>query len=95
MVLGETDSVELDDLPPEILQPAPVSAAVSMAAQSGSRRLCADGSPPIILEGSWEEHEKAKIMEALQRIEWKYHPRRATARHDLPHFAVSIGKIRD
>jgi transcriptional regulator with GAF, ATPase, and Fis domain len=26
--------------------------------------------PPIIAEGSWEEHEKAKILEALQRSNW-------------------------
>ena len=25
---------------------------------------------PIIPEGSWEEHEKAKILEALQRSNW-------------------------
>ena len=66
VVLGETDSVELHDLPPEVLQPASLAAAPlgSVAAQAASVQ---GGSAPIIAEGSWEEHEKAKIMEALQR----------------------------
>jgi transcriptional regulator of acetoin/glycerol metabolism len=53
VVLGETDCVELRDLPPEVLQRAPAVAAA-----------------PVIPEGSWEEHEKAKILEALQRSSW-------------------------
>ena len=66
MVLGETDGVELHDLPPEILQAAPLAAppAGSTAAPALSPH---GGSEPIIAEGSWEEHEKAKIIEALQR----------------------------
>jgi DNA-binding NtrC family response regulator len=66
VVLGETDSVELHDLPPEILQPAPVAAAPaeSAAAPAASAQ---GSSAPLIAEGSWEEHEKAKIVEALQR----------------------------
>jgi DNA-binding NtrC family response regulator len=66
VVLGETDGVELPDLPPEILQAAPLAAAPAGSAaappQSAQR-----GSEPIIAEGSWEEHEKVKIVEALQR----------------------------
>jgi DNA-binding NtrC family response regulator len=53
VVLGETDCVELQDLPPEILQ-----------------RTSAVAAAPVIAEGSWEEHEKAKILEALQRSNW-------------------------
>jgi DNA-binding NtrC family response regulator len=65
VVLGETSQVELRDLPPEI-----------MAAEDTVRTaevLPAPGGPeeevlvPIIPEGSWEEHEKAKIVQALQR----------------------------
>jgi transcriptional regulator with GAF, ATPase, and Fis domain len=65
-VLGESDTVGLADLPPEIVQPAlPIPAAAdSNVAPSPTS---SGGSGPIISEGSWEEHEKAKIMEALQR----------------------------
>jgi transcriptional regulator with GAF, ATPase, and Fis domain len=35
------------------------------SAQTGSEAF-----RPIIPEGSWEEHEKAKILEALQRSNW-------------------------
>ena len=69
VVLGETDSVDLADLPPEILQTAP--AVPSSAAVPATPRLLSANAAaeygPIITEGSWEEHEKAKIMEALQR----------------------------
>jgi transcriptional regulator with GAF, ATPase, and Fis domain len=66
VVLGESDTVGLADLPPEIVQPAlPIPAAAdSNVAPSPTS---SGGSGPIISEGSWEEHEKAKIMEALQR----------------------------
>jgi DNA-binding NtrC family response regulator len=66
VVLGESDTVGLADLPPETIQPAlPISAAAdSNVAPSPTS---SGGSGPIITEGSWEEHEKAKIMEALQR----------------------------
>ena len=65
VVLGESDSVGLVDLPPEVLQPRTIEATAeespAVPAPAGN------GSGPIISEGSWEEHEKAKIMEALQR----------------------------
>jgi transcriptional regulator with GAF, ATPase, and Fis domain len=63
VVLGETDCVELQDLPPEVLQRAPgITGALAQPANEGLN--------PIISEGSWEEHEKAKILEALQRSNW-------------------------
>ena len=66
VVLGESDSVGVVDLPPEILQPsAPIAATADSSAAPSPPP--ASGSGPIITEGSWEEHEKAKIMEALQR----------------------------
>jgi transcriptional regulator with GAF, ATPase, and Fis domain len=66
VVLGETDGVELHDLPPEILHPTPTASAP--APSTAAPAPPADGSPqPIIAEESWEEHEKAKIIEALQR----------------------------
>jgi DNA-binding NtrC family response regulator len=75
-LLGETDYVERRDLPPEIL--APEAAVVTAGSAGASLSVAPDGaaaapslagsSPkPIISEGSWEEHEKAKIMEALER----------------------------
>jgi len=63
VVLGEADGVQLRDLPPEVLQHAP--AVTSSPAQSPDEVL-----RPIIPEGTWEEHEKAKILEALQRSNW-------------------------
>ncbi len=66
VVLGEGGRIEVRDLPPEILQPARAPAATP-----GAAPLPSDGSlQPIIPEGSWEEHEKAKILEALQRSNW-------------------------
>jgi transcriptional regulator with GAF, ATPase, and Fis domain len=41
--------------------PVPAGSAAAPAPPIGDER------GPIIAEGSWEEHEKAKIMEALQR----------------------------
>jgi DNA-binding NtrC family response regulator len=65
VVLGETDKIESQDLPPEILQtgeeaspPEPLAPAMQPDAIRFS---------PVIPETTWEEHEKAKIMEALQR----------------------------
>jgi len=66
VVLGETDRVGLADLPPEILQAAP-SLPVSAGSAASPAPLPRSASGPVISEGSWEEHEKAKIMEALQR----------------------------
>ena len=65
VVLGERDTVGMADLPPEILHAAPV--AVTADSNAAPSSPPASGSGPIITEGSWEEHEKAKIMEALQR----------------------------
>ncbi len=66
VVLGETEWVELHDLPPEIVQPAPQAQPVRPAAPPPF-----DGSlQPVIAEPTWEEHEKAKILEALQRTNW-------------------------
>ncbi len=65
VALGDSDYVEAFDLPPEVLQPELV-ATQTAAAASGSD----GGSGPIIPEASWEEHEKAKILEALQRTNW-------------------------
>ncbi len=57
-LLGEGDEVAIEDLPPEILEQEEV---VAPAAEASG------GLQPVIQEGSWEEHEKAKILEALQR----------------------------
>jgi DNA-binding NtrC family response regulator len=65
VALGESDYVEAFDLPPEVLQPA-MAAVQTSSVTAGSD----GGSSPIIVEASWEEHEKAKILEALQRTNW-------------------------
>jgi len=65
VVLGETSQLELGDFPPEILQPGqeiPVTEPRTVPS-----RPSATGLTPVIPETSWEEHEKAKIAEALQR----------------------------
>ncbi|TAM81672.1 MAG: sigma-54-dependent Fis family transcriptional regulator [Acidobacteria bacterium] len=65
VVLGESDRVDLQDLPPEILQTAEEissSEPAISAPQAGAARFT-----PVIPETTWEEHEKAKITEALQR----------------------------
>ena len=69
VVLGESDTVGLADLPPEILHATPAVAAVGNTSESINAPVIptAGETGPIITEGSWEEHEKAKIMEALQR----------------------------
>jgi DNA-binding NtrC family response regulator len=69
VVLGETDCIELLDLPPEILQPTPARAA-PVGSAPGAGLPAESGLQPVIPEGSWEEHEKAKIVEALQRSNW-------------------------
>ncbi len=66
VVLGESDRVGLVDLPPEILQTSP-PAAVAAESSIAPSAAPTNASGPIITEDSWEEHEKAKIMEALQR----------------------------
>jgi len=67
VLLGETDEVELPDLPPEILERPAERALATPAEGAAAAGGGAGGLEPIIPEGSWEEHEKAKIMEALQR----------------------------
>ncbi|HKT13685.1 MAG TPA: sigma-54 dependent transcriptional regulator [Terriglobia bacterium] len=65
VVLGESGQVEMEDLPPEILQPAEeinLPKPPAPASQPGAPNFT-----PIISETTWEEHEKAKITEALQR----------------------------
>jgi DNA-binding NtrC family response regulator len=65
VVLGESGQVELEDLPPEIVLPA-AEASLPLP----SPRASQPGAPhytPIISETTWEEHEKAKITEALLR----------------------------
>jgi DNA-binding NtrC family response regulator len=66
VVLGESEYVQLGDLPPEILQPVAAPAGAHGAAQP-SPAPSAGAPQPVIIEGSWEEHEKAKILEALDR----------------------------
>ena len=63
VLLGETECVELRDLPPEVLQRG--SAVTAAPAPISGEAL-----RPIIPEGSWEDHEKAKILESLQRSNW-------------------------
>ncbi|HEV2494608.1 MAG TPA: sigma-54 dependent transcriptional regulator [Terriglobia bacterium] len=66
VLLGETDQVELPDLPSEILE-RPAERVMVTPAEGAAAAAGAGGLEPVIPEGSWEEHEKAKIMEALQR----------------------------
>src|SRR5712692_7296758 len=61
VVLGEGETVEVRDLPSEILQKG------ATAPQAAAGLTSEAALQPVISEGSWEEHEKAKIMEALQR----------------------------
>jgi DNA-binding NtrC family response regulator len=84
VLLGETNQIELEDLPPEVVEdvPAPaLQAAGTAAATLGSAGAAATREPlreadrvgassPVIAESSWEEHEKAKIVEALHRTNW-------------------------
>lgn len=87
VLLGETEEIEPQDLPPEILESAGRQTAASPALSAspvhpgpaGAASLNVDGPlgpgrtgglEPVIPESSWEEHEKAKIIEALQRTNW-------------------------
>jgi len=86
VVLGEGDKVEQRDLPPEVLEPSAAAAPAQSPAQGpiqGSAQTVATAAAPIpsampsegalqpiIPEGTWEEHEKAKLLEALQRANW-------------------------
>ena len=69
MLLGERAEVGLGDLPPEVAErrPATVMAVVS---DVGAGMASQGTLGPVIPESSWEEHEKAKILEALQRTNW-------------------------
>ena len=62
VLLGEGENVTTQDLPPEILEKEhPLEQPTAQAAGA------AECFEPVIAEQSWEEHEKAKIFEALQR----------------------------
>jgi DNA-binding NtrC family response regulator len=70
VLLGEGEEVQLEDLPPEVLESPPAVIAQTGLA-SGTAMPAPDAETgPVIPEGSWEEHEKAKIIEALQRTNW-------------------------
>lgn len=64
VLLGEGEQIRLEDLPPEILQPDGDHATPESPAAASAPT---DGLEPLIEEKTWEEHEKAKILEALQR----------------------------
>jgi DNA-binding NtrC family response regulator len=70
VLLGERDQIEVEDLPPEVLENAQVGAPQATGGSTTAAPAREPGLEPIIPEGSWEEHEKAKIMEALQRTNW-------------------------
>jgi DNA-binding NtrC family response regulator len=65
VVLGETPQVELRDLPPEIIDSGEGTSVAE--AWAPAALPAGEGLIPIIPEGSWEEHEKAKIIQALER----------------------------
>jgi DNA-binding NtrC family response regulator len=67
VVLGETAWVELDDLPPEI---SATGAEPPQGVLEPVGAIPSGGLEPVIPESTWEEHEKAKILEALQRTNW-------------------------
>ena len=67
VLLGETEEIELNDLPPEVLELVPAGSLQPEAGGAAAAPAREAGLEPIIPEGSWEEHEKAKIIEALQR----------------------------
>ena len=69
VVLGEGDQVDVGDLPPEILARAAVASGTAAAGAPPSEGS-ASRMAPVIPEASWEEHEKAKIIEALGRTNW-------------------------
>jgi DNA-binding NtrC family response regulator len=80
VLLGETELIQLEDLPPEVLESAPTPAlqgagrspnGPGAAPGTGGGAVAATaGGERVIPESSWEEHEKAKILEALQRTNW-------------------------
>ena len=70
VVLGESEKVELQDLPPEILQPDRGTVDAHAGVSSSATVGLSGGRQPVISEVSWEEHEKAKILEALERTNW-------------------------
>ncbi|HUY13568.1 MAG TPA: sigma-54 dependent transcriptional regulator [Terriglobia bacterium] len=67
VLLGETELIEIEDLPPEIGQVAAPLASVPGVPTPVVVAAATSDFEPVISEGSWEEHEKAKIQEALQR----------------------------
>jgi DNA-binding NtrC family response regulator len=64
VLLGEGDEVRVEDLPAEVFQE---KYEARESATAPSAPPMAAGLEPVIAEGSWEEHEKTKILEALQR----------------------------
>ena len=66
-MLGETAWLELGDLPPEIVEGVPEPARLAVGAAPAASP---GGFEPVIPEPTWEDHEKAKIQEALQRTNW-------------------------
>lgn len=70
VLLGENEEVELNDLPPEVLELVPAVSLQPVAAGAAAAPAREASIEPVIPEGSWEEHEKAKILEALQRTNW-------------------------
>jgi DNA-binding NtrC family response regulator len=64
VLLGEGDKVGVEDLPAEVFQE---KGEEREPAGGPSVPPVAVGLEPVIAEGSWEEHEKTKILEALQR----------------------------
>jgi transcriptional regulator with GAF, ATPase, and Fis domain len=68
VVLGETSCIDVGDLPPEIVCPD-ARTGETAAAPAAESPVAASEPPagPVIRERSWEEHEKAKISEALER----------------------------
>ncbi len=67
VVLGETHQVELCDLPPELVATERAASAAKVWPAAATSGTSQEVLVPIIPEGSWEEHEKAKIVQALQR----------------------------
>jgi len=70
VVLGESEWIESRDLPPEIFQPVARAAGQRASATGVAPGAVPSELRPIIPEASWEEHEKAKILEALERSNW-------------------------
>ena len=70
VLLGEGEEVRLEDLPPEVLESPPAVIAQAGLASGTAMPVPDAETGRVIPEGSWEEHEKAKIIEALQRTNW-------------------------